>query len=124
MVEPNFVELDNNIDKVIKKNKIPLRLKVAQLAKGELTEEDFLIYIITEFTRMHTEISGYSKIFVKRQKHLLAQELIEDNIKKAAIIETLAELLPQNATQHEETQQKSITPPTSDLLYSTEIITQ
>lgn len=96
MTKQNFVELESQIEKVIKKNRADMREKVSQLSNGTLEEDDFLIYLITEFTRIQSEISGYARIFVKRFKHINSKELIEDNITKAAIIETLFDLMPKN----------------------------
>ncbi|UYP48496.1 hypothetical protein NEF87_004781 [Candidatus Lokiarchaeum ossiferum] len=118
MTEQDCLELESQISKTIKKNRAELREKVSQLSKGILEEDDFLIYLINEFTRMHKEISSYTRIHVKRLKHLNSKELIEDNIIKAAIIETLFELLPGKTNTQDISRNLLKSEQRSELLYS------
>ena len=122
MSEQNFRELNQNISKVIKKNKSDLREKISHLATGHMEEDEFLLYIIKEFTRMQSEISSYAKYFLKRHKHLQSKELIEDNITKAAIIEILFDLIPQSPKKEITLKLQTDENLNSDLIYSAENI--
>ena len=119
MTDDPFSLLHSKLTHVIKKNKDQLRSQTSQLAKGTISEQEFLIFLISELTRIQAEFFGYTKIFFKRYGHLQTTDLIEDNLTKAAIIETLFEMIPPSAQSPTLVNIKKTTSPPASPLQST-----
>ncbi len=89
----------NRIHKVLHKNKHLFKEKIVEFTHKAISETDLLLFFIEEIKRYELEISQFLHLYVKQGQYSNYSKLIDDNIEKSAIIETLIDVLEEKKTE-------------------------
>ena len=92
-MNPHSEKLRKEIQKILYKDLDVWKQHISDLEAKKIDKNTFKQHYVEFLQKIEDNIAHFTNFFIKKQIHLVANQILEDDLEKTALIETIIEFL-------------------------------